>query len=460
MSHKTKLLFLTATVGFVSMGAFGQSMDSLLDKLVDKGVLSVKEANDLREESDKDFTKAYSAKSGMPEWVSSFKWNGDFRARFEENNADDPFYHTRDRYRIRARLGAYVGFVDQFDVGIRLATGNPQTNPGGTLVGGAPMSANQDLNSLQSRKFIWLDAAYGRWTPLNTPLWYASGTVGKMDPFFQVSNMIWDYDIDPEGAALSFAHSFDRDQTHTIKLNTAVFILDELNQSAPAGTTNLAVNHDPFLLGAQLLWEANWATNMQSSIGVAMFGINSKDSLSALVQPFYNSGNTRNPTTGVLVYNYNPIVGSASFTYVLDSFPYYDGPFPIKPYAEFMHNTAAPKNNEAYRVGLQLGKAGKRHTWEFNYRYQRLAADAWFDALEDEDNGAFYATGNPQLAGTGKKNGWFGGTNVKGHLWQGTYSFTDYLNFTFTYYLNELIIKTPNKDSDAGHFMADLMWKF
>src|SRR3954467_8295069 len=118
MSHKTKFLCLAGAVVFVSTGAFGQSMDSLLDKLVDKGVLSVKEANDLREESDKDFTKAYSAKSGMPEWVSSFKWSGDFRARFEENNAEDPTYHTRDRYRIRARLGAYVGFVDQFDVGI------------------------------------------------------------------------------------------------------------------------------------------------------------------------------------------------------------------------------------------------------------------------------------------------------------------------------------------------------
>jgi len=50
--------------------------------------------------------------------------------------------------------------------------------------------------------------------------------------------------------------------------------------------------------------------------------------------------------------------------------------------------------------------------------------------------------------------------NVKGHLVQATYSFTDYLNFTFTYYLNDLIIGTPGQSSDAGHFMADFMWKF
>jgi hypothetical protein len=49
---------------------------------------------------------------------------------------------------------------------------------------------------------------------------------------------------------------------------------------------------------------------------------------------------------------------------------------------------------------------------------------------------------------------------------QATYSFTDYLNFTFTYYLNDLIIGNPptagvpDQRSNAGHFMADLMWKF
>ena len=132
---------------------------------------------------------------------------------------------------------------------------------------------------------------------------------------------------------------------------------------------------------------------------------------------------------------------------------------------EYMDNPGAPSNNKAYRVGVTIGKAGRKKTWEINYRYQRLEADAWFDALADDDNGAFYAAGNPQLIGTGKANGWFGGTNVKGHQVLATYSFTDYLNFTFTYYLNDLIIGNPTSPgfdsaSKAGHFMADLMWKF
>jgi hypothetical protein len=134
--------------------------------------------------------------------------------------------------------------------------------------------------------------------------------------------------------------------------------------------------------------------------------------------------------------------------------------FPVKASFENMYNPGAPANNEAYRVGLTLGKAGHKGAWELSYRYQRLEADSWFDALVDDDNGAFYANGNPQLTGTGKANGWFGGTNVKGHLVQATYSFTDFCNFTFTYYRNDLIIGAPNQTSSAGHFMADVMWKF
>src|SRR6266436_1091986 len=146
----------------------------------------------------------------------------------------------------------------------------------------------------------------------------------------------------------------------------------------------------------------------------------------------------------------------------------YTGVFPIKVSGEFMDNLSPSSENKAWRAGVTFGKAGRKNTWEVNYRYQRLEADAWFDALVDDDNGAFYA-GNKQLAfrGAGKDNGWLGGTNVKGHQVVATYSFTDSLNFTFIYYLNELIIANPSGpaslvsgSSSASHFMADLNWKF
>jgi len=462
-----------ASVAFCA-NAVAQSSDALLDKLVQKGILTADEAKGLREESKKEFDKSYRKQTSMPDWVNSLKFTGDFRGRFEENNAENDAYIDRNRYRFRVRFGAIASLVDNFEIGLRLASGNPQTNPGGTLVGGQPITANQDLNSLESRKFIWIDAAYAKWTPIKNSDWTVSGAIGKIDNPFALSNMIWDYDINPEGVGLQLAYNLT-DQ-HTLKANGGFFVLDELNQGNPSGSTvvsgtnivalpKVAPSHDPYVFGAQWLWEAKWTPKFETSLGVAAFDIAGRESLGARVQPFYNSGNTRD-ANGFLKYNMNPVIRTASVTYKVDSFPCYTGPFPLKVMGEYMDNPGAPSNNKAYRVGLTVGKAGRKHNWEINYRYQWLEADAWFDALEDDDNGAFYATGNPQLAGTGKANGWFGGTNVRGHLAQATYSFTDYLNFTFTYYLNNLIIGNPpttgvtDQSSKAGHFMADLMWKF
>ena len=72
-----------AALAGVSFSAHAQSADALLDKLVDKGILTVKEANELREEADKGFTSAHQVKTGMPDWVTSFKLNGDVRGRYD-----------------------------------------------------------------------------------------------------------------------------------------------------------------------------------------------------------------------------------------------------------------------------------------------------------------------------------------------------------------------------------------
>ncbi len=461
-NYAARLTVMMLLLGFGG-AAFGQSVDSLLNKLVEKGLLTQDEAASLRRETTNDFNKAFAAKLGMPDWVTGYKFSGDFRGRFEQNNAENSQYFDRNRYRFRLRLGLNVSLLDDFDVGVRLASGNPLT--GGAVnsnPGGSPITANQDLNSLESRKFIWIDAAYARWTPLKSSEWTVSATIGKMDNPFLLSNMIWDYDIVPEGAAFQLAHNFN-DQ-HTLRAIGAGFVLDEINQGVGA-VPSINPSHDPYLYGGQVLWESKWTPKFETALGVAAFDIAAGDSLSAKAQPFYNSGNTRDDATGLLKHHFNPVIGTASATYKFDSFPLYAGKFPIRVMGEYLNNPAAPSNNSAYRAGLTLGKAGRKHTWEINYRYQRLEADAWFDALVDDDNGAFYATPGggvaaPQLVGTGKLNGWFGGTNVKGHLVQATYSITDYLNVSFTYYLNDLILGTPGQSSAAGHFMADLMWKF
>ena len=101
-----------------------QSGNALLDKLVDKGVLTAKEAKDLKSEVDNGFTKSYQARSGMSDWVTALKINGDFRGRYESFSYENGTTPDRSRFRYRARFGVTAMLKDNFEVGIRLGSGD------------------------------------------------------------------------------------------------------------------------------------------------------------------------------------------------------------------------------------------------------------------------------------------------------------------------------------------------
>ncbi len=423
-----------------------QSSDALIDKLVDKGILTVKEANELREEADKNFTAAFATKTGMPDWVTALKFSGDFRGRFEHHDSDNPAFTERNRFRYRARFGVTATLLDDFEVGFRLASGNPVGN-----FGGNPVSANTDLSDNGSRKFVWFDTAYARWTPIHSGDWFLSGIIGKMDNPFTLSPMAFDADYQPEGAAIQGAYAFN--DRHTLKFNGAFFVLDELNQGAGA-------TRDPYMYGGQLLWESKWTPKLESSVTVAAFGFDNKESLLNGSVPNVNDGNTRN-AAGAPTYQFNPIIAGASATCKLDRFPLYKEAFPIRIAGEYINNPAAPAQNEGWWIGAQLGKAGKKGLWELAWKYERLEGNSIYEELPDDDFGAFYQTEFPNAGFAPPGAGYRGGTNVKGHVVRLAYNLTDAMNLAFTYYLTDLIVPSPaNSVSQSTHYMFDLMWKF
>lgn len=213
------------------------------------------------------------------------------------------------------------------------------------------------------------------------------------------------------------------------------------------------------MYGGQVLLNSTWTPKLSSSLGVGAFQIGSPSKLTTAQVPYQNQGNTRNGA-GVLKNNYNPIIADASVTYTLESFPFYEGAFPVKAAGEFLNNTAVSDNNTGYWIGATLGKSGKRHTWDLTYRYMYLQADATYDQLVDDDSLVYY-----QNAPTGGFAGAFAGTNIKGHMVKLNYSITDALTLGLTGYLTSLVddrvynnVKEPN--NTVVHVMADLMWKF
>ena len=454
----TKLaLFAGATaLAALTPQVHAQSSDALIDKLVNKGILTTDEAKDLREDSDKDFNTAFAAKTGMPDWVTGYKLSGSFRGRYEQFSAASTAPNSganldRSRLRYRLLLGATVSMKDDLEVGFRIGSGDSKAAGYGN-----PLSQNSTMTGNWSDKGLYVDLAYGKWSPVNTADWTLSTTFGKMErDVFDFTWMVFDPDLTPEGAVVQGAYTINDKQS--IAFTAGGFALEDAS----------ATTHDAALFGAQAVWKAKWNNKWSSSLGLGWLGIvnpEQNNATAASANPLINQGNTRytgaSPYAGAPVYNFDPIIGDASVTYTLESFPLYNGAFPITLKGEAMNNPGAASNNNGYWVGFILGKSGTKHTWDFTYRYEYLESDAWYDQLADDDNCAYYQA-KPQGLGS---TGYAGGTNIKGHFMKLNYSLTDSLTFSASCYLNSLINSKPNGTAEPQsgdmHFFADIMWKF
>jgi hypothetical protein len=442
-TKRTKLALAAVAVAAgltgINSTALAQSADALIDKLVDKGILTVTEANALREEADKNFNSAYSVKSGMPEWVTSFKINGDFRGRYESFTFDDDAATDRHRFRYRARLGFTAIIQDNLEAGLRLTS----SEASGTF-GGDPLSGNTTFGDNASKKFVYLDLAYAKWSPLNNADWSGSVTVGKMEnPFMFPSSMMFDRDYTPEGGAVELTHRFSAEQS--LKFTGGIFALDELG-----GDSN-----DPYVAGAQLRWDAAWSHHLSSSLGASWWCLASEENLGTAAIPNQGGGNTRT-AGGALVNDYQPIQADASLTYLFDKFPFYKVACPVTVFGEMIHNPEVDDRENGYALGVTIGKAGKRGMWDLSYQYRDLEGDAWFEEFTESDFGANYVT-----APVGGTAGYRSGTNVKGHVVRGQYSPTDALTLGVTYWLTELIEESPaGSDSGTGRLQVDATVKF
>ena len=446
-SSKAAWLAGAAALAAFTTRSHAQSSDALIDKLVDKGILTQTEAKDLREEADKNFATAVAAKTGMPDWVTGYKISGDVRGRWENFRSPNSLFAERNRLRYRLRAGMVISMTDNFEAGFRLTSSDAAS--GGANNEGDALSGNTTFQNNGSKKLVFIDQAYGRWTPFNGP--FAGGfTGGKMENPFVVSDLVIDPDYTPEGLAAQFAYQLNN--VHSLKLNAGGFMLDEISQN----------ESDPWLLGVQARLDSTWNAKWSSTVGAAFLPMVSRSSLTNGAVPNQQRGNTRNGATGALAYQFDPIVADASVTYLLDSAPLYTGPFPVKVGGDFIYNPGAPDaaDNYAWSAGVTFGKSGKRKTWELSYTYRLLGANAMWEELTDSDFGAFYAAANSP-ANSGAGIGYGAGPNTRGHVVKFAYSFSDSFTLSAKWFGTDLIHAFPaSSDSDMSRLQLDAMWKF
>ncbi len=126
---KTTTKRMLALVGVLALGLTAvraQSDGALLDALVKKGVLSDQEAEDIRADEAKDYSKTAAGKLSIGDYVKKLQFYGDGRLRFDALSQHFNYQNTlgiNDRERYRLRFGLTYTYSDQLSAGFELRSG-------------------------------------------------------------------------------------------------------------------------------------------------------------------------------------------------------------------------------------------------------------------------------------------------------------------------------------------------
>ena len=421
-----KLLTAIVLIGFISLGlgmhvSYASEVDVLLQKLVEKGVLSSSEAQEIRTETNEEIAKTdkqkledYKAvsKDILPDWVKNTTLKGDFRLRYAYNHTNDSI-NDNQRGRIRLRFGFETKINDKLTLGVGLATGlaSPNDNPYNATTGNLSRdyarSANQTFTGAFSKKPIDLDLAYAKYTP--EP--WVSFVAGKMvNPFWDPEGkFVWDDNIRPEGAALLLNNSWD---SHlTTFLNAAYFILDQnssdhdspaLYALQPGASYNF--NNDVSLKGAVSFY--NWSNVKGRNLPGSSYDTTNKNAY----------GNTRD-SSGNVVHDFTNLIPQVEIgvkhplsKFGLDAI---DVPY-FSIFGEYMDNLQVSKSGTGYVGGFKFGSAKieKWADWQVQYDYRKIEADAIPDILPDADFYNSVAGGTTGVSGNRLALQWGLGKNT------------------------------------------------
>lgn len=385
-------------------------------------------------------SEGWATPGSLPDWLDRIAWEGDLRLRYEmnsfpEGNADvltlNDFYdqdpgntsianstEDRNRFRVRARLGAKMRLADWLDAGIRMTTGNDAD----------PVSPNQTLETQSSKYSFALDRAYLRMTPTS----WATVSGGRIEnPYFS-TDLVWDPDLAFDGVAASFKPKLGERITAFGTLGA--FSLDEQEKSE----FNKA--RDKWMLGGQagLQWTASGGSSVK--FAAALYDFKNVEGTSNPLQSFEfsntglsfrNKGNHMFDIDALDVAVNDPDFDEGSCDEggpcgIASKFREFNltgqvdlamfNPVHVILTADYVRNLGFDKQeilrrtgltleqeNEGYQVSLTVGmpKVEKRHDWQVFGSYKRLEADAVLDAFTDSDF---------RLGGTDSK-GWILGAN-------------------------------------------------
>jgi len=230
--------------------------------------------------------------------LGPISFSGDVRLRAEPflgGPKDESL--DRARGRVRVRFNALASLGSQFRTGFTLASGDIND----------PTSTNQNLTGFYTRKTIALDQAFVEYAP--TAFKPLTLTAGKFRYPWYNTELTWDKDLNPEGAA----------QTLAFKLNTPVlkriaFVGFELPFAEIAGTapTDKRINQQ-ITYGGQVQTTWHIAPHVSVSAFSGFYDFRGADAV-ALALARASSKNPQTPLSGALPLTTGNPVQNSTYT--------------------------------------------------------------------------------------------------------------------------------------------------
>ncbi|HXC35516.1 MAG TPA: putative porin [Candidatus Acidoferrales bacterium] len=438
--HKTKVAFLAGASALIALvpqthaDNSTDSVDRLLNKLEQKGVLTTSEADELKAENSADQTNNVNQGPASIWKISntfkSINLFGDLRLRYEYRGVDNlpgvsPKTFYRERFRYALRVGIKGDLADNFYYGLRLETSTNPRSPWATF--GNNTTAGSVTPSDKAQSAINIGQAFIGWRPTS---WFDI-TAGRMPMPLYITPMVWDSDINPEGAFEKFKYTID---------DVDLFVdMGQFDYQDPSSDSAFP-SSDTFVLA----WQAGGVVRLNDTtsfkIAPVVYTYAGDGTSGGLNQPFVGQGNGPGQNVGVpggssvTLYNEQGL----DHLLILEVPEEFDFEIPTTPlgsmhgrlFGDFAYNFEGDQRadaaynanpgafpvthpihgqNIAYQVGIGFGSEGpvygptqglvygstsKKNTWETRFYWQHIEQYALDVNLIDSD--FFEGRGNLQ----------------------------------------------------------------
>jgi hypothetical protein len=420
------------------MSVFAQDAGALLDLLVKKKLITDQEAEEVRAELTKQVSETSGGKWKLSTPITEVELYGDIRLRYQYNGGqttdnsplgahvngiaghDDSQERERERYRLR--LGVRGTLADDWFFGIRFETNASSRSTNVTFgdeASGGPFAKNSDTVNLGYKGFKDITLTGGRMpNPLVTTL------------------MTWDPDINPEGLAEQWKHTFNFEfgggstasteayskesgkgfvappasEPFKLKLDLFVnfgqFVYDDSNPENPLGpratTTGqvgrvrgnqLIPNTDAFLLAWQVGGKLTFPNNIFLQIAPTIYNYTGNgDSFNIHYQ-----GGDPNVTNAVSLAQNQTGINSLLIFDLPWEIGWKIGELPMHAFGDFAVNLDGDDRARAaghpgfgderyaYQAGLGVGQLKQKHDWQVDVWYQHTEQYALDPNLVDDD---------------------------------------------------------------------------